>query len=160
MEIEDFEDYLIYEDGGVFSKKRNKFLKPHKDNKGYIYVALFKDNVRKAYKVHRLLALNYIPNPENKPCVDHINRIRDDNRLVNLRWATRSENCRNCTMQKNNTSGYPGIYKQYSPSCKQGFIWTFEAQVDEKRKLIKSSVDFDKLKEFAIKWKKDNNYNF
>jgi len=53
----------------------------------------------KYYKVHRLVAELFIPNPENKPEVDHINRNRNDNRVQNLRWATRSENMKN---MKNN----------------------------------------------------------
>lgn len=49
----------------------------------------------KRHRVHRLVAETFIPNPDNKSFVDHINRIRDDNRVENLRWVTRSENERN-----------------------------------------------------------------
>lgn len=49
----------------------------------------------KIYKVHRLVGETYIPNPENKPEIDHINRNPSDNRVENLRWATRTENNRN-----------------------------------------------------------------
>lgn len=47
------------------------------------------------YKVHRLIAETFIPNPENKQEIDHTNRNPQDNRVENLRWATRQENCRN-----------------------------------------------------------------
>lgn len=47
------------------------------------------------YRVHRLIAETFLPNPENKPEVDHINRNPSDNRVENLRWATRTENQRN-----------------------------------------------------------------
>lgn len=47
------------------------------------------------YQVHRLIAEAFIPNPDNKPEVDHINRNPSDNRVENLRWASRSENLRN-----------------------------------------------------------------
>ena len=47
------------------------------------------------YPVHRLVAETYIPNPDKKPTVDHINRVRDDNRVANLRWATHSEQVEN-----------------------------------------------------------------
>lgn len=46
-------------------------------------------------KIHRLIAEAFIPNPENKPCIDHINTIRHDNRIENLRWATYKENGNN-----------------------------------------------------------------
>jgi len=54
----------------------------------------------KYYKIHRLVAELFIPNPENKPEVDHINRNRNDNRVCNLRWVTRVENCRNTSTNK------------------------------------------------------------
>jgi hypothetical protein len=104
MEIQDFPNYLIYDDGRVFTKKRERvkegYLKPVMNN-GYLNVMLCNDNKQKKYKIHRLVAIHYIPNPDNKPFVDHINRIRDDNRVENLRWATKSENERNRTIKKN-----------------------------------------------------------
>ena len=62
-----------------------------KDSLGYFNVQI--DG--KPYKVHRLVAETFIPNPENKSYVDHINRVRNDNNIENLRWSTRSENRRN-----------------------------------------------------------------
>ena len=56
----------------------------------------------KHYLKHRIVALQFIPNPDNLPQVDHINRIRTDNRLLNLRWVNRSENQWNRTSHKNN----------------------------------------------------------
>lgn len=60
-------------------------------NKGYLCVRI----KGKDYKVHRLVAECFIPNTENKPFIDHINRDRSDNRVENLRWATNSDNQRN-----------------------------------------------------------------
>jgi len=110
MEVQGFPDYLIYPDGKVFSKKRNKFLKHKKTNGGYLFVSLSNRGEKPIPKrIHRLVAEYFIPNPENKPEVDHINRIRDDNRIENLRWATRKENQENKCMNKNNTSGHKNI---------------------------------------------------
>ena len=63
----------------------------------------------KTYKLHRLLAQAFIPNPMNKPEVDHIDGNKQNNCLSNLRWATRAENMRNKKKRKDNTSDYTGV---------------------------------------------------
>ena len=65
------------------------------DNYGYCLVNLQKEGKKKTVTVHKLVARAFIPNPENKKEVDHINTIRIDNRVENLRWATRKENAHN-----------------------------------------------------------------
>ena len=107
--IKDFPDYMIYPDGRVFSIKSNKFRKLRMNNKGYEHVNLFADGKRKFFKIHRLVGIHYIPNPENKRCIDHINRDKSDNRLENLRWVTHSENNQNKGIIKTNKSGHRGI---------------------------------------------------
>lgn len=62
------------------------------DKDGYCRVSLWKDNRVKYIGVHRLVAMAFIPNPENKPQVNHINGIKDDNRDKNLEWNTSKEN--------------------------------------------------------------------
>ena len=69
--------------------------KPFLNNKGYLMVDLHKNGIRKHHSVHRLVAEAFIPNPDNKPCIDHINTDRTDNRVENLRWCTYSENNNN-----------------------------------------------------------------
>lgn len=62
---------------------------------GYLMTDLYKNGQGKKYYLHRLIAEAFIPNPNNLPCIDHINTVRDDNRLENLRWCTKKENANN-----------------------------------------------------------------
>jgi NUMOD4 motif-containing protein/HNH endonuclease len=59
---------------------------------GYYIVGLYKDGKGKCCLVHRLVATAFIPNPDNKPCINHKNSKRDDSRVENLEWCTYSEN--------------------------------------------------------------------
>lgn len=59
---------------------------------GYYEVSLYKNGKREHKSIHRLVAEAFIPNPQNKQCVDHINGIRNDNKVENLRWCTQQEN--------------------------------------------------------------------
>ncbi len=74
---------------------KERILKPYKKESGYLYIDLFAKGKRKTYRVSRLVALAFIDNPEGKREVDHINTIKDDNRVENLRWVTRKENMAN-----------------------------------------------------------------
>lgn len=88
--------------GRVRSKKTGKMKVLSKGTGGYVKVALSRNYVQKCLSVHRLVAEAFIPNPEGKGYVDHINTIRADNRVDNLRWVTKSENQSNpVTIERN-----------------------------------------------------------
>lgn len=96
--------------------EREKILNTSRTKKGYLNVVLTNDGKnKKTFRVHRLVAMAFIPNIYNKPEVDHINRIRNDNRVSNLRWATGKENRMNtskCTLLE-----YKGEIKHLSEWC-------------------------------------------
>lgn len=81
-----------------YHKYKPIIKKVHDNGHGYLVVTL----LDKRYYVHRLVGTAFIPNPQSKPEIDHINTIKYDNRAMNLRWVTKSENMRNELTHKSN----------------------------------------------------------
>jgi hypothetical protein len=117
MELENFQDiidfpnYMINENGDIYSKYKKKLLKPRLTKPGYIALILRKNKKSIHKTIHRLLGLQYLPNPDNKPCIDHKNRNRVDNSLTNLRWVSYNENAKNKASKQNSTSRFIGVRK-------------------------------------------------
>jgi len=103
IDIIDYEGlYKINKNGEIWSCYTNKILKPNLTKKGYYYINLCKNNQRKYYRLHRLVALNFIPNDdETKIQIDHIDGNRTNNNIENLRWVTPKENTRNVVSKSN-----------------------------------------------------------
>lgn len=89
-----FEQYEISSDGRIRNTTTGTIITPAKTQLGYLIVVLWSKKIhrQKTLKVHRLVAQHFIPNYDNKPEINHKNGIRDDNRVENLEWCTRSEN--------------------------------------------------------------------
>lgn len=91
--VELFKDYFITEEGLIYSAKTKKVLKNTlSKSRGYYRVTLMLQGCKKNYEVHRLVALAFIPNPENKPQVNHIDGNKLNNHVSNLEWVTDREN--------------------------------------------------------------------
>lgn len=83
--------YEITANGKLYSTRSGKYLRPNLDRYGYFYYVISIDSIRYTLKAHRLVAQSFIPNPQEKPTVNHRNGIRHDNRVENLEWATYEE---------------------------------------------------------------------
>jgi hypothetical protein len=94
-EIKGFSNYLINKEGRIFGKHYKKEIIFQIED-GYKKTRLVDDEgKRQSCRLHRLLGIQYIPNPDNLECIDHIDRNRLNNSLDNLRWVSKRENCRN-----------------------------------------------------------------
>ena len=145
VKVDGCDKYNIYPDGDILSFHNNKttLLKPWKTKGGYMRIELSKNGKPKQLFVHRLLANAFIPNPENKKCVDHINGIRDDNRLENLRWVTHKENMNGF---RSDRGVYAKITKGGVRKKTYGWQWSFYMSGKKKSKNMKSKEDLQKFR--------------
>jgi len=107
--VDGFDNYLVSNFGNIKNSKTNKILKLINNSEGYKVINLFKNKKVKMFRVHRLVAIAFLENPDNKPKVDHIDNNPSNNNVKNLRWATSSDNSCNRGKQKNNTTGFKGV---------------------------------------------------
>ena len=113
-QVPGYDNYEVSNLGNVRSnnltrfKIANRILKPQINGRGYLHVSLSKGGIAKSIRIHRIVALTFIPNPYNKPCVNHINEVITDNRLINLEWNTVSENT--CHSKPLSLSGHRYIH--------------------------------------------------
>lgn len=100
--------YKISENGIVVSLKTNKIKAQTSNNagNGYYYVCLYKNNVQRKHYIHRLLAINFITNPESKPQVNHKDGNTKNNKIDNLEWVTFLENILHSINTLNNKDPY------------------------------------------------------
>ena len=109
VNISNFPNYQISNFGNCKNVITGKVLKGTLSC-GYFRVRLINNGESSCKLIHRLIADEFIPNPENKRCIDHVDRNRTNNNISNLRWATHSENNQNSSIKSNNTSGFTGVY--------------------------------------------------
>lgn len=85
-------NYLVGQDGTIYSKHYKKMLNPKKNHDGYLRIQIWKNRKCRFVGVHRVVAETFLPNPENKPFVNHIDGDKQNNRVENLEWCTQKEN--------------------------------------------------------------------
>ena len=109
--IPDYPTYSILRTGFV-RDLRTHALKEGHNQLGYRSIALHNKDGSKGFLLHRLVAQAFIPNPDNLPEVDHIDRNPSNNAVENLRWANDFTQAQNKGDQKNNTTGYKNIHAE------------------------------------------------
>lgn len=127
--------YSVSSAGEVRNDVTNKVLNPGEHNCGYLRVNLPKLRVTQSKNrnpnqmyIHRLVAIHFISNSENKKYVDHIDGDPSNNKMENLRWATKSENAVNSRIRTTNTSGVTGV-SWFKPASK----WRVQIHINGKR---------------------------
>lgn len=123
-----------------FIKKGYKILKPQVSPSGYYLVDLCKDKKSKMQSLHRLIAKTFIPNPDNKPYIDHIDRNPLNNRINNLRWCTQKENCNNDLTK---------LYRDETKYYKKGLVLATEKSISKsKTPIIQVDLEGNIVNEF------------
>lgn len=109
--IKGYYNYFFSNHGLVLSLcgKQPRFLKPRINKKGYEQLVLCNNGIPRTFEIQVLVAKHFLPNPENKPIVDHIDSCKINNKINNLRWVTSSENNMNRLVSSNNSSGVKGV---------------------------------------------------
>jgi len=139
--------YYVSNEGEI-RNKNGIHLKTRYSKNGYELVNLCLNGKQKTFYVHRIVAQEFIENPENKTDVDHINRNKKDNRVENLRWCTKNENMINIGFYKNNK-----LHEKNISKCSGTGKYVFN--IMRNNKIIKKF--FNSLDE-AIEFR-DNIYN-
>lgn len=110
-QIKGYPNYCITLDGRLFSLNTMKFIKANYDKDGYVFYRMSNKSKEFQRKAHRLVAMTYLPNLQNKSDVNHIDGKKDNNIIFNLEWSTKSENAKHAW----NT----GLQNRYRAHAKQ-----------------------------------------
>lgn len=132
--------YKISNYGEIYSTYSNKLLKPRLDKDGYAQVTLYKNHQPKTLRIHRLVAITYIPNPNNYSCVNHKDENKKNNAVDNLEW---------CTIKYNNNYG---THTQRSADSRRGQTLSEESRKNISAAL-KGRVSPNKGKKFPTEWR-------
>ncbi|WP_294963838.1 NUMOD4 motif-containing HNH endonuclease [Sulfurimonas sp.] len=112
--------YQVDTDGNIYSMRKNLKMKLQTEHQGYLKINLWDGELHKTFRVHRLVALHFISNPQNKPQINHIDGNKQNNNIKNLEWATAQENERHSIDILGKTTSYPGRKQKNNKYGMQG----------------------------------------
>ena len=146
--INTMEDYEITMNGEIVNKKTGRILKTQPNGKGYLRFSLLIDGKRKFFFVHRAVAEKYVPNPDNKPQVNHIDGNKANNHASNLEWVTNMENRQHAIKHGYHTCGEKCSWAKlkqadvdYIRSHKEERVCDLAAKYGVKRKAISDVIN-------------------
>jgi hypothetical protein len=152
-----FKEHLIYRDGKLYwslpltkNGKEGEEISVSLDSYGYHHTRIHGEN----YRVHRIVWF-LIKGEQPPDIIDHINNDRGDNRIENLREATKSQNNFNSVLAKTNTSGFKNVYW-----CKQTNKWRVQVKAYGYKKCFGRYEDLEKAKEVAVEARKEMHKEF
>lgn len=132
-------NYAVDREGNVYSLRKNKRLTPKKNWDGYLRIQLWDHRHCEYVSIHRLVAQAFIPNPKNKPFINHKNGIKSDNRVENLEWCTQKENIQHAHktgLSKKCPKNWKVLSKPIEQWTVDGkYIKTFPSQMEIEREL-------------------------
>lgn len=138
-DIKGWEDYTIDTDGNVFSKRKNKYLKPNINKYGYCKIKLQKNKHTKMFSIHRLVAENFLENKDGLPQVNHKDGNKQNNNINNLEWCSAKYNMNYGTIKEKISKANSGKIASIDTRLKlsqnsKDRIWVNDGKVE---KLIK-----------------------
>lgn len=149
--VENFPNYLVSDEGEIFSLRSKKTLKARVMKNGYLCIHLYNKEGRKSFLIHRLVASAFIENKLNKPCVNHKDFDRANNKESNLEWSTYKENIQySINVGRINVSGENNPLAKLNPSKVKNIREMLSCGVDPK----KIAEDFGVTRECIILVKK------
>ncbi len=141
LDIKGYEGlYLVSTLGNIYSVKNKQLLKPIKHTGGYMRVMLYKYGNGSLFKVHRLVAQAFIPNPENKPQVNHIDEDKTNNMVSNLEWVTAKENVNHGTRNERSSKKQGMKIKAIDIASGEYNIYNSQQECAKRLNLTQSSI--------------------
>ena len=137
--VKSLERTVTQKNGRKYSVK-GRILKPATDKDGYLRVDFFNDSGRKVFKVHRLVCEAFHKNPENKPCVNHIDENKTNNTVSNLEWCTVAENTNYGTRNARISKAQSKPVGQYTRDGKLIKVWQSTMEVQRQLGFAPSNI--------------------